>query len=182
MFDRFARLALTVTVLAWCGSASAEEPAPPFTFEFKRADDRAVANVEAGKATIAIDSPTGISHATVERTGEAWPESVTLRLNLRGLEHFSVKNGDVSIDAEISSTNEAPRIRVGRSDSKHSDGRALESNDPWWMEVRSLDAAGKPTEEIPLPAGGVFEIRLPRAFFEKNPKSIELEWIDFYRG
>ncbi|HWG46544.1 MAG TPA: hypothetical protein VN688_27530 [Gemmataceae bacterium] len=28
---------------------------------------------------------------------------------------------------------------------------------------------------------GRFEMSLPRAFFEGNPKSITLNWIDFYR-
>jgi hypothetical protein len=37
-------------------------------------------------------------------------------------------------------------------------------------------------EESPLaPKDGYFEMALPKAFFEGNPKSITLNWIDFYR-
>jgi len=30
--------------------------------------------------------------------------------------------------------------------------------------------------------GGYFEIRLPKALLDGQPKSLELGWIDFYRG
>jgi hypothetical protein len=30
--------------------------------------------------------------------------------------------------------------------------------------------------------GGYFEIKLPKALLESQPKSVELGWIDFYRG
>jgi len=29
---------------------------------------------------------------------------------------------------------------------------------------------------------GYIEMQLPKAFFEGNPKSITVNWIDFYRG
>ena len=35
--------------------------------------------------------------------------------------------------------------------------------------------------ELPL-KGGYFEMQLPAAFFEGNPKSITIDWIDFYRS
>jgi len=34
---------------------------------------------------------------------------------------------------------------------------------------------------IPL-KGGFFEMPLPKAFFEGNPKAITVNWIDFYRN
>jgi hypothetical protein len=39
---------------------------------------------------------------------------------------------------------------------------------------------GKPATTIPL-NDGYFEIQLPKALFEDNPKSITVNWIDFYR-
>jgi len=30
--------------------------------------------------------------------------------------------------------------------------------------------------------GGYFEMQLPKKFFEGNPESFKLEWIDFYRN
>ena len=40
---------------------------------------------------------------------------------------------------------------------------------------------GKPARTIPL-KDSYLELQLPEAFFEGNPKSIPLNWIDFYRN
>jgi hypothetical protein len=40
---------------------------------------------------------------------------------------------------------------------------------------------GKPAKTIQL-KDGYFELQLPNAFFGGNPKSITLNWIDFYRN
>ena len=42
------------------------------------------------------------------------------------------------------------------------------------------DSDGKPVKTIPL-KDGYFEIQLPKALFEDNPKSITVNWIDFCR-
>ena len=39
---------------------------------------------------------------------------------------------------------------------------------------------GKPAREFPL-KDNYFEVTVPRAFFEGNPKTITVGWIDFYR-
>ncbi len=43
-----------------------------------------------------------------------------------------------------------------------------------------MDSEGKPTKVIPL-KDGYIEMQLPKKLFEGNPKSIALDWIDFYR-
>jgi hypothetical protein len=57
----------------------------------------------------------------------------------------------------------------------------LESQSPHWMELRILARDGKPAQAIPL-KDGYFEMALPKAFLEGNPKSITINWIDFYRN
>jgi hypothetical protein len=57
---------------------------------------------------------------------------------------------------------------------------ALDEKSPLWADIRIVGSDGKPAKELPL-KGGYFEVALPRAFFEGNPKSITLNWIDFYR-
>jgi hypothetical protein len=47
-------------------------------------------------------------------------------------------------------------------------------------DIRIVSGEGKPAKELPL-KDGYFEMMLPKAFFEGNPKSIALSWIDFYR-
>ena len=48
------------------------------------------------------------------------------------------------------------------------------------MAIRMVGSDGKPAKDIPL-KDGYFEMQLSKAFFEDNPKSITLHWIDFYR-
>ena len=48
-------------------------------------------------------------------------------------------------------------------------------------EIKVLDATGKAIAGLPG-KGGCFEIMLPPALLEGQPKSLELGWIDFYRG
>lgn len=160
-------------------AVAADEPAvSPFKIALKREDDRAEAKVEQGRATIAIRSPFGISGAKIERTGERWPESVTLRVNLKGLERFRVTAGEVAIEAAVASTDAAPRIRCWKPGAEET---SLGTDDPLWLDVRLLDAKGAEVRKLPE-AEGCFEVRLPKALFEENPPSIELEWVDFYRG
>jgi hypothetical protein len=47
--------------------------------------------------------------------------------------------------------------------------------------IRIVSGDGKPAKDLPL-REGYFEIALPKAFFEGNPKAITLNWIDFYRN
>ena len=49
------------------------------------------------------------------------------------------------------------------------------------MDIRILTSKDKPAKVLPL-KNGYFEMTLPKAFFEGNPKSITLNWIDFYRN
>jgi hypothetical protein len=49
------------------------------------------------------------------------------------------------------------------------------------MQIRMIGSDGKAAKIIPLKDGD-FEIQLPKAFFEGNPKSIMVNWIDFYRN
>ena len=44
-----------------------------------------------------------------------------------------------------------------------------------------MESDGNPTKALPLKAG-YFEMQLPKELFEVNPKSIALNWIDFYRN
>ena len=47
-------------------------------------------------------------------------------------------------------------------------------------EIKVLDAMGKPINGLP-DKDGYFEIALPKALLESQPKSLEVGWIDFYR-
>lgn len=166
---------LLVLVAAMTGAA---DDAPLFKITIKRDDDRVDVKAEKGMATLSIHSPFGISQAVIERTGEKWPDAVVLRLHLKGLENFKVTNGKVKLEASASLQDGKPLVRLWKDGKEDS---PLDSKSPYWIDVRILNGDGKPAKAIPL-KDGYFELPLPTAFFEGNPKSITVNWIDFYRG
>lgn len=148
---------------------------PPFRITTKRDSDKVEVTVEKDKAAISIRSPFGISQAIIERHENKWPTTVMLRLHLKGLENFIVTNGNVTLQAALSSQDGKVRLwKDGKEDSP------LDSKHPYWMEVRLVGKDGEPVKTIPL-KDGYFEMQLPKALFEHNPQSITLNWIDFYR-
>jgi hypothetical protein len=167
-------MAFGVFVLVIATSAAAEDT-PPFKTTTKRESDKVEVKVEKDRTVFSIQSPAGISNAVIERTGEKWPDAVVLRLHLNGLESFRITNGKVTVNAAMSSQDGKARLW---KDSK--EDKPLDAKSPVWMDVRMFGKDGKPAKVIPL-KDGYFEMSLPKAFFEGNPKSITLNWIDFYR-
>ena len=100
-----------------------------------------------------------------------------LRLHLNGLESFRASNGKVRLDAAVSIDEGKAKVRLWKDGKEDA---LLDEKSPFWMDVRILTSDGKPARELPF-KDGYFETTLPRAFFEGNPKSITLNWIDVYR-
>jgi len=124
-----------------------------------------------------VKSATGIGKTVIERPGDEWPKTAVLRLHLKGLESFNVLHGNVKIEAAVAIREGKPQVRIWK-DGKEND--LLDEKSPFWLDIRILDAEGKPAKELPL-KDGFFEIVLPMALFEDKPKTISLNWIDFYR-
>ena len=169
-------VALVLLVGAGCLAVAADEP-PKFKITTKRKDDAVEVRAEKDRTVFSVKSPFGISQAVVERKGEKWPEAVVLRLHLKGLENFRASNGKVTLDAAVSVQDGKPKVRLWKDGKEDA---PLDEKSPFWMDIRILTGEGKPAKELPL-KDGYFEMALPRAFFEGNPKSITLNWIDFYR-
>jgi len=172
--------AIVILITAAITSAipAGDDKQPPYKITSKRDDDRVDVKAEKGKATFSIHSPFGISHAAIERVGDKWPDDVVLRLNLKGLENFKVSNGKVTLEGSVSLQVEKPVVRLWKDGKEDS---PLDAKSPYWIGVRILGGDGKPAKEIPL-KDGYFELALPKAFFEGNPNSITVNWIDFYRN
>jgi hypothetical protein len=171
-------LLLSVVCLAWGLVAGVEaargDDAPPFQITTRRDSDRVTVKIEEDRAIFDIRSPFGISNATIERTAAHWPQRVTLRLHLKGLEHFQITGGDLKVAGS------APRQpKPTPSDEKESD--AADNKRPLEATIRMFDASGKPASKVPLESG-CFEVDLPVRLIETNPKTLRLEWVDFYRN
>lgn len=168
---------ILVALVSTMGVVVAGNESPLFKITTKRTDDNLEVKVTSDeKAVVSIHSPFGISNAQIERRSDKWPETVTLRLHLKGLELFRATNARISLDASVSSQNGKARVwKDGRED------LLLDANSPYWLDIRRFDGDGKPATANPLNAG-YFEMQLPKSFFEANPKSITVSWIDFYRN
>lgn len=162
--------------LAVAATTANADDKQPFTITMKRDNDRVAVKAEKDKVVFSVHSPFGISNAVIERADEKWPDAVFLRLHLKGLENFSVSNDKVKLEASVSSQDGKVRLwKDGKEDTP------LDAKSPYWMEIQMVGSDGKPAKTSPL-KDGYFEMTLPKAFFEGNPKSITLNWIDFYRN
>ena len=164
--------ATTVTML------SAADDAPPFKTTTKRDDDRVEVKTGKNKVIFSVHSPFGISHAIIERVDEKWPDAVVLRLHLKGLENIKVTNGRTKLEGSGSLQDGNPVVRLWKDGKEDA---PLDAKTSYWIGVRILEGDGKQATGLPL-KGGYFEMVLPKALFEGNPKTITVGWIDFYRN
>lgn len=170
-------LSISGIALADDGDAPKDQPAK-FKITTKRKDDTVEVRADKDKTLFIVKSPFGISQAVIEREGEKWPKAVVLRLRLKGLESFRASNGQVRVDAAVAIQEGKPQVRMWKDGKEDA---PLDEKSPLWTDFRIVGGSGKPAKELPL-KDGYFEVTLPRAFFESNPKSITVNWIDFYRN
>ena len=166
-----------MTAVSSFGCTTPADESPPLKITTKRDNDRVEITAENDSTVLLVHSPFGISQALIERTGRKWPDVVMLRLHLRGLESLEISNGEITLRAAASSQDGEQPVRLWK------DGQEevpLDSQSPYWMEVEMIGVDGQLTTVVPL-KDGYFEIVLPKALFEGNPKSVTINWIDFYR-
>ena len=166
------RTVVVLLVMALPVVAAQAHDLPTFDIKAKKPTDQIKLKVEQDTATLDISSPSGIGGATITLAKGKWPTTVVLRLHLRGLESFSASNSKIKLSASVASHGGNPKRLYLTEDGKEKQPET---------EIKVLDAAGKPVKGLP-DKGGYFEIRLPNALLEGQPKSLELGWIDFYRG
>jgi hypothetical protein len=129
------------------------------------------------ETVLEIRSPKGISRAVVKRLGEQWPPSLTLRLRLSHLESFEAHHGKTSVAASVGWTEAGLRMRQW---SLGNEKAVINSGHPLFLPIRLLDRDARPSARPD--DEGWFEIPLPTAFFEGNPETITIDWIDAYRN
>lgn len=120
-----------------------------------------------------VTSEKGIGRIDLRRQGAA-PRTLTLNLELKGLEELSLTWGDVVVTAHVSSIDGTVRENLTLQG-----GEATPINDasPYWMPLR-IDAAA--SERIPLESGH-FVVNAPKALLDDAPERFSIRWIDFYR-
>jgi hypothetical protein len=169
-------LVISGTALAGDGDAPKGQAAR-FKITTRRKDDGVEVRADKDKTVFIVKSPFGIGRAVIERREATWPQAVVLRLHLKGPSSFRASNGKVRLGAAVSIEEGRQKVRVWQEGKEDA---TLDEKCPLWMDVRIVAGDGKPAKELPL-KGGSFEVVLPQAFFEGNPKSITLNWFDFHR-
>jgi len=154
-----------------------EAPMKETTIEIttkKPADKIKMTTIDKDTATLDVSSQSGIGGATVTLAKGKWPKTIVLRLHLSGLESFAVSNGKIKLTGSVlchsGNTKRLYLTEIGKE----------EEREPG-TEIKVLDSAGRPVKGLPG-KGGYFEITLPKTLLEGESKSLELGWIDFYRG
>jgi len=133
------------------------EPLPAIEVsELSRQTDKVVVFLDRSdtdrlNALIDISSEFGIGRATVKLAQGTWPESVTVRLHLRGLEGFTVSNGTTVMEKHQLSV------------------QAYNLNRRLFSWDDSVNEAG------------YYEVRLPALLFAEGATVLQIQWIDFYR-
>jgi acetyl esterase/lipase len=139
-----------------------------------KAEDRVEPRVEAGTLTLNIFSPSGIGRATITSPQGTWPERVQLRVHLAGLEHVEISNGSLRLTGEYSSHGAGPA-------ELHSSEADVNTASKVEFPITARNATGQPVSELPG-KDGYFEIGLPGEVLADQSKTLEVQWIDFYRG
>lgn len=174
---RSVAVALLCMTAASGPSFGSESSARSVRVTTKRDDDRTAVAHSRDQVVVSIHSPFGISKATLERAGERWPETVLVRLHLKGLENFKLSSSKVKLAGSAFLDDGKPRLRLWKDGEED---RPIDKQSPYWVHLRIVHSEGRPQNALPLD-DGYFELRLPQALLDEQT-TITIEWIDFYRG
>ena len=141
----------------------------------KKPDDQVIEVITDGGTVFCVRSPSGIGSATIHR--EAWPEKVRLRLHLRGLEELTIRSDSTALKASVLSHSGRRRLLRVVNDGQE---KGVEEGGPYWTEIKMFDSNGKQVQRWPG-EGGYFEMIVPQRLLVAQPKSLAIDWIDFYR-
>jgi len=174
-------IAFTFTTLV-----RSDEPQKNLPIEIELGPRESEMQITVERIVIEIRNERGIGGGNIKRTGGKWPETIVLRLHLKGLEQFKLINGADAIHMSASGDEE---ILVSNSKVNYDLNKSvqLDESSEWWISaermvpINKIGADGKPSK-ISIQESGYFEITLPKKIFESNPESIRFQYIDFYRN
>lgn len=146
---------------AACAPSSAANDRATYTAVPLKGDPTITFSTTNDQLLIDITSPTGIGGTTIEKTGGQWPPKIVMRLRVKGLESFTFRYADTTIDVSVSSHGD----NAVREES-NANG-TLQSGDAEWIVV--------------TPGEGYFDLQAPAAFLQSGESKFTIEWIDFYR-
>lgn len=162
--------------LVSCASqpVNAQDSKPEFRVTVKNSGDEIAVLEENSKTVIEIFSGFGIGSASLTLVSGTMPDSILLRLHLKGLEEFRLISAQTTLSASVPS-GEAGQPVSERIVSSASEYPILPGH-PLWMNIEFVSEVNN----IPLEEG-YFEIKIPHEFIRNAGASFEVRWVDFYR-
>ena len=154
-----------------------------FDFEIhcKRDDDRIDLAADADRAVFTVASPRGIGAATVQRRRPAWPAVMVLRMRLRGLESLTIAADQVTLGVSVSSS-PPHTARLHFSETGGIAGKNDRSQQPLLDRSSQSERRRQAGVRFAGPREVVSNCNCRAELLAKNPKAIEIRWIDFYRN
>ena len=170
-------LLILLTATACTTTIVSSESSNPIAFETVTNNENRIEIETPDEKTAVFDilSPTGIGEATITRTDGEWPEIIMLRFHLNGLENLDFAYTDININVAISSMGDN---EIRQAVTQVETTEPLTTSSDFWMPILISPTKGEAT--VPLEAGTI-DVRVPAAFFDRDPKSFTINWIDFYR-
>jgi hypothetical protein len=171
-----AMLLLTSGLAACTTSAPpSDSRAPEYDIVTPGAGDTVTISTKEDGTFIDVRSDRGIGKATVTLAAGQWPEGLTLRFYLAGLESLQLDYEDTKVALSVTTSSQI----LESANSADSGEIATDPNSPYWMAVTFVDADGQATATTTR--DGAILVTMPPDFFAINPRSFGLNWIDFYR-
>lgn len=147
-----------------CANWSTAQSAPMFSIASPADAGTITYTFQDERVWFEILSERGIGSARITQTAGAAPNQITLRLYLKGLEHFKFSFDNQSVEIEIPTSGD------------HTPRESVEPDSPLYMPVKIVSQ----DNAYPI-QNGYIEIELPRAYYESRAREFSIEWIDFYR-
>lgn len=156
---------LAACVLLPTAMPSADLRALPTTANGSGNQITAVMNGDA--LEIDVVSESGIGQGTVAGLTPPLPDTITLRLHLKGLEKLQLTSGTTTITAQVSSSDST----ITQEAASHSvAARPTTPDDPLWLTI-----------QLPIDDESPFMVDVPSQLVESDCDTVSIEWVDFYR-
>ncbi|QDU93937.1 hypothetical protein [Lignipirellula cremea] len=125
-------------------------------------EDAKIIADEAG-VVVEVKSPGGIGHGELHRVGKDWPGRVAFLFDVRGMEGFHVKSGNLRSGTFLGSRE--PEVYRIKADGTQE--RVVKDGNLYTPTVKRLDTSS-------------IEVVLPAKLLE-GESQIKVHWVDFYR-
>lgn len=162
-------LLLQLGLLAACGT-----PAPrPVALRWaaRSASTRISSTASPGGVVrLTVDDTAGIGGAQISIQPPEMPRRLLVAFRLRGLERLRLAYGDTLVVASVSSAGDgAVQQWVTLPRDPPASELAIDPSSQYWMPIRLL------------PDEGLIEVEMPPHVYAGQHRTLDLEWIDFYR-